>query len=141
MIMKTICIILLSLSITTIGISQETAENTSNKEKKVVPVSNNEKKVKKVNSFEGINELNQKIKEQIKLPAIVRQEGIEGTVLVNVDLDAKGNIKKVVVLEGLHPEVDMSVKDTIYKIKKVQPIVFKGKATAKTIQLKVLVNS
>lgn len=137
--MKTLCILLFSLTLSSIGFSQATAEHTKEAEKKVVLVKNKSEKVNKSNSFEGVNQLNSKLKEQLILPAIVTQEGIEGTVLVNVNLDSKGFITKVKLVEGLHKEVDKTITEAIKKIKQVDPIKIRGKAVPKTIQLSVVV--
>jgi TonB family protein len=137
--MKSLFIILLSFTLATIGTSQETAENQKVNESKVVLVSNNATKTFKGNSFEGVNQLNSKLKEQLILPAIVSQEGLEGVVLVNVNLDSKGFIKKVKIVEGLRKEVDKTIIETIEKIKQVDPIIIRGKRVPKTIQLSVVV--
>ncbi|NNF35503.1 MAG: TonB family protein [Saprospiraceae bacterium] len=137
--MKSLFIILLSFTIVTIGTSQVTAENNKEKEAKVVLVSNNTTKNFKGNSFEGVNQLNSKLKQHLNLPAIVTQEGLEGVVLVNVNLDAQGMIKKVKVVKGMHKEVDKTISETIRNIKQVDPIIIRGKAVPKTIQLSVVV--
>ncbi len=137
--MKSLFILLFSLILSSIGFSQETAENTKEADKKVVLVNNKSEKVKKSNSFEGVNQLNSKLKKQLILPAIVAQEGLEGIVLVNVNLDSKGFINKVKVVEGLHKEVDKTIIAAIKKIKQVDPIILRGKAVPKTIQLSVVV--
>ncbi|NNF35501.1 MAG: TonB family protein [Saprospiraceae bacterium] len=137
--MKSLFILLFSFTLSSIGISQATAENTTDPEKKVVLVKNKSETVKKSNSFEGVNQLNSRLKKQLLLPAIVAQEGLEGIVLVNVNLDSKGNIKKVKVVEGLHKEVDKTIIEAIQKVKQVDPIIIRGKAVPKTIQLSVVV--
>jgi outer membrane biosynthesis protein TonB len=137
--MKSLLIILLSFTIVTLGTSQETAEINKEKEGKVVLVSNNTTKTFKGNSFEGVNTLNSKLKQNLILPAIVTQEGLEGVVLVNVNLDSKGFIKTVKVVEGLQKEIDKSITEAIKNIKQVDPIIIRGKAVPKTIQLSVVV--
>lgn len=138
-IMKSLLIIFLSFTIVTLGTSQETVEIKKEKEGKVVLVSNKTTKTFKGNSFEGVNQLNSKLEKQLILPAIVTQEGIEGTVLVNVNLDAKGFITKVNLVEGLHKMVDKTITEAIKNIKQVDPIIIRGKAVPKTIQLSVVV--
>jgi len=64
----------------------------------------------------------------IAYPQQARELGMEGVVVVKINLDIFGNVKAVHVLKSVHPDLDQAVSETVGKwkfspaIKKRKPV-------------------
>ena len=136
--MKTIYLILFTISLANLSIAQSSTDKTAKDESHAKLVANQESS-KSITSFAGVNELNAQLKKHLKLPSVVQEFNLEGKILVRVKLDEKGKILDTKIVKGLDESVDKSILKALAKIEKVEPIVIGGKATAKTVELSVLV--
>ena len=70
-------------------------------------------------------------------PEVIEEQGIQGDVLLEIELDDKGNVLAANVLESLHPEVDKAAIDAVLQFRFTPYVDAKGIAQPSTLQYRI----
>lgn len=84
----------------------------------------------KVETLKTVQEL------QPVYPVELREEGVEGTVRLQISIDGEGFVRKVKVTESLHPYLDYTAAQAIWQ-GKFDPVLHDGKPAPAVLDIKV----
>jgi protein TonB len=92
--------------------------NTLMKEPEKEPVSPGDVKPLRQVSFTKLDEAPDLIRDfRAEYPAGPKAEGIEGTVLLKLTIDDKGNVTEANVVRGIHPELDSAARAACFRFR------------------------
>ena len=70
-------------------------------------------------------------------PEVIEEQGIQGEVLLEIELDDKGNVLSAKVLESLHPDVDKAAIDAVLQFRFTPYVDGKGIAQPSKLQYRL----
>lgn len=85
----------------------------------------------------GMDKMMEYLKNNIQYPAVCREKGIQGIVLVEFVITKKGKIEKVKVLFPVDPALDAEAKRVISKMPKWEPAELNGKKVNSMYQIPI----
>lgn len=85
----------------------------------------------------GMNELMAYMGESINYPKEAEKDGVEGKVFVQFVIDNEGNVTKVVVKKGVHPDLDAEAVRVVNEMPKWTPAQKDGKSVSTEMTLPI----